>query len=53
VIPVKPPYWCRQSRSDSQKPIRYIATAIELAKKNINPMAPPNSGPGGQILKWN
>jgi hypothetical protein len=25
--------------------MRYIETAMELAKKNIRPMAPPNSGP--------
>jgi len=38
-----------QSRRDSQNPIRYIETAMELARKNIRPIAPPNSGP--KILK--
>jgi hypothetical protein len=29
--------------------MRYIDTAMELARKNINPMAPPNSGPKENI----
>jgi len=45
VMPWMPPYCFMQSRSDSQNPMRYIETAMELAKKNIRPMAPPNSGP--------
>ncbi len=37
--------------SDSQNPMRYIDTAMELARKNINPMAPPNSGPKENIFR--
>ena len=48
VMPAMPPYCFMQSSSDSQKPMRYIETAMELARKNISPMAPPNSGPGGE-----
>ena len=38
-------YRMRQSSRDSQKPSVSIATPIELAKVNIKPIAPPNSGP--------
>jgi hypothetical protein len=38
-------YLIRQSSKDSQKPRVSIATPIELAKVNIKPIAPPNSGP--------
>jgi len=31
--------------SDSQKQMRLMETEIELAKKNISPIDPPNSGP--------
>jgi hypothetical protein len=34
-----------QSSNDSEKQMRLNATLIELAKKNISPIAPPNSGP--------
>jgi hypothetical protein len=33
------------SNNASTKPIKYIETAIELARVNMRPMAPPNSGP--------
>ena len=46
VMPAMPPYCFMQSSNDSQNPMRYIETAMELARKNIRPMAPPNSGPG-------
>ena len=45
VMPWMPPYCFMQSSNDSQNPIKYMDTAIELAKKNRRPMAPPNSGP--------
>ena len=47
TIPGKSPPWSSVSMSsrDSQNPITYIATAIELASVNIRPIAPPNSGP--------
>ena len=30
---------------ESQKPMMYVAAAMELAKVNIRPIEPPNSGP--------
>ena len=47
TIPGKSPAWTSLSMSsrDSQKPITYMATAIEFARVNISPIAPPNSGP--------
>ncbi len=36
---------CSMSIRASQKPIRYMDTAMELARVNMRPMAPPNSGP--------
>ena len=36
---------CSMSIRASQKPIRYMETAMELARVNMRPMAPPNSGP--------
>jgi len=45
-----PPYCFIQSSNDSQNPMRYIDTAMEFARKNINPIAPPNSGPKKDIF---
>jgi hypothetical protein len=33
------------SKNDSQNPMRCMATAIDWARTNIRPIAPPNSGP--------
>ncbi len=44
------------TKKDSQNPMRCIATAIDWARTNIRPIAPPNSGPRNKIknniLKW-
>ena len=39
-----------QSRKLSANPIMYIATAMEFARVNIRPMAPPNSGPSAREI---
>ena len=46
MIPSKPSmYSLSMSFKESQNPMMYIDTAIELAMVNMIPMAPPNSGP--------
>lgn len=37
-------------RSDSQNPTTYMATATALARENMSPILPPNSGPSERFL---
>lgn len=45
-------WWSNMSRNDSQNPIVSIATHMELAKVNIKPIAPPNSGPMDKLKQY-
>ncbi len=48
---VNPSTYCSSMSSKaSTKPIKYMETAMELARVNIRPIAPPNSGPKRQNL---
>ena len=41
-----------KSRTVSQNPTMYMATPTALAKENIKPIAPPNSGPSDLEMEY-